>query len=144
MADEEKKIFIDEGWKAQVEREREEARLAAEQAPAEDEGDDEAGEAPTLFQGLVQTLAAQALFALGAMGPQDGKQVYVDLVESKHCIDTVQMLREKTEGNLSPEESGQLAEILAELQRVYVVRAQQVQEAALRQGMPNASKPPRA
>lgn len=139
MADEEPRIFIDEDWKAQVLREKEAARAqaaAAAQTPETGASKDEAGERepePSSFASLVQSLAMQALFALGAIVPKDAKQVYVDIQEAKYWIDTLMMLREKTKGNLTPEEQGLLTSTLSELQHGYVVRAQQVHEAAMKQ-----------
>ncbi len=138
MADE-KKIFIDEGWKSQVEREREETRLAGEQADEEtvEQGEEEAPDGPqmdpTSMTGLVTSLATQALFALGIIAPRDAQEVSVDIAGAKMMIDTLLMLREKTEGNLSEEEAGHMTETLGELQRFYVARAQQMQEAALKE-----------
>ena len=152
MANEERKIIIDEGWKAQVEREREEARVAsasvAEPQPAAEiatAGIDDTGEAeltpgeigpgeiePSSFEGLISGLGAQAMMALGLLVEEGQKQVYVDLALAKHLIDTMMMLREKTKGNLTQHESTMLTRILADLQHAFAARAQQVQESALR------------
>mgnify|MGYP001766472333 FL=1 len=75
----------------------------------------------------------QGLIALGVIGPKDAKEVYVDIASARFIIDTLMMLREKTSGNLTPDETGHLSSALAELQRFYVARAQQVQEPALKQ-----------
>lgn len=158
MADE-PKIFIDEGWKAQVQREREEAaRKAAEEAQRkaeEAERNSQAvsvpGEAPPLealdgeyaeeeeegpveasFMTLVASMATQAMFSLGVMAAPGARQVMVNLDQAKFSIDTLEMLQEKTRGNLTEEEQGGLAEAIAELQRIYVARLQQWQEQTLR------------
>ena len=140
MADDEKKIIIDEDWKAQVQREKEEAakntvepqeQPEAAEAAADLPGAD--GAPPPPFMQLVQSLMVQGMYALGLIAPQDSKQVMVNLNEAQMVIDMLTALREKTEGNLDPEESGQLAEALSELQRIYLVRAQQVQESTMRQ-----------
>lgn len=136
MADEEPKIFIDEDWKAQVQREKEKAlsEAAQKETPADQPAEGEPGEEPeSLFQVLVTSLAAQAMYALGMVAPPDSQQVMVDLGQAKFVVDSLIMLREKTEGHLTPAEQGHLAEILGELQRIYVYRAQQVQEAQMRQ-----------
>jgi hypothetical protein len=153
MADEERKLFIDEDWKAKVQREKELARQQAEQKTASPEaGSAAAGagagaaaseEAPgqeggsgeqedSLFLGLVQSLAAQAMYALGLIAEPGAQQVMVDLGQAKYVVDTLMMLRDKTQGHLTPVEQGQLTEALGELQRLYVLRAQQVQEQTLR------------
>lgn len=149
MASEERKIIIDEGWKAQVEREREEARVAsasvagpppaAEVATAniDAEVDLDAELAPddiepSSFEGLISGLGAQAMMALGLLLEEGQKQVYVDLPLAKHLIDSMMMLREKTKGNLTQHESTILTRIVADLQHAFAARAQQVQESALR------------
>jgi hypothetical protein len=66
----------------------------------------------------------------------------VNLDEARYCIDTLVMLREKTAGNLTDEERGILTQTLSELQQVYVVRAQQVQEATMKQAGIDLRKPP--
>lgn len=151
MPDEGPKIFVDEDWKARVQREKEEAarkQAVASEAPAqaaeaqpdaaatpseEKPAAEGAGMPEANFDALVASLATQAMFALGVIAPRDSKQVYIDLDQAQYMIDTLAMLREKTKGNLSPEESGRLNEALAELQQVYVARVHQFQEAQLRQ-----------
>jgi len=133
MADDDKpKIIIDEDWKNQVQREKEEARKKSEEAPKpEEKAAPEAEEAS--FEGLVSGLAMQAMIALGVLAPRDAKEVMIDLRGAKYVIDLLIVLRDKTKGNLTPEEQGYLAESLADLQQTYVLRSQQLQEAALRQ-----------
>lgn len=151
---EEKKIIIDEGWKDQVRREKEEAaRKAAEaekqtasdaNAEAGADGPDDAAlddaaldaeaeaEEATPFMALVQSLATQALLFLGYI-PQPGSQeVMVDLGQSRMVIDMLVDLHGKTAGNLNADEEAMLAEAVSELQRAFVVRSQQVQEAELK------------
>ena len=142
MADEEKKVFIDEDWKAQVAREKEEALAKSSEksdAPTAEKPGEPDAEAPeegpveANFTGLVNSLATQGLLALGVIAPQDAREVYVDIASARFVIDTLMMLREKTQGNLTEEEAGHLTNALAELQRIYVARAQQVQEHAMKQ-----------
>jgi uncharacterized protein DUF1844 len=140
MAEDEPKIFIDEDWKAQVQREREQV---------DSEADDEAGEAATgadnaedglgpedvaqsPFLALVTSLATQCMFALGVIHDPNEEQVRVDIGQAKILVDMLMALREKTQGNLTEQEEGHLTQAVAELQRIYVVRAQQVQEAELK------------
>ena len=135
MPDEEPKIIIDEDWKSQVQREKEQVEESDEAAPAADTGESEPeadGKPPEAdFLSLVNTLAAQTMFSLGLIGPPDAKEVSVDIEGAKFLIDTILMLRDKTKGNLTEEEEGAMSEAVSELQRAYVIRAQQVQEAAL-------------
>ena len=132
MAEEGPKIIIDEGWKAQVEREREEALKPVEKSA--DEADPELAEAGmSLFDYLVSTLAAQTMFSLGLVAEEGQEKVVVDLGTANHLIDSLMMLREKTKGNLSEDEEKNLNEAVSELQRVFAARAQQAREAALQQ-----------
>ena len=136
--DDQPKIIIDEDWKARVEREKEEAKKAQEEAAqqetpgAETSEDANAAEDAASFGGLVSGLAMQAMMSLGVLAPRDAKEIQVDLQGAKFIIDTLIVLREKTKGNLTPDEQGFLAESLAELQQTFVLRSQQLQEAALR------------
>ena len=68
MSQDEPKIFIDEDWKAQVQREKEQALKATEASgeaePAEAEAE-AAEEGDSRFLVLVSSLATQAMYALG-------------------------------------------------------------------------------
>lgn len=138
MADnkDEKKIFIDEDWKSQVEREREQARAPKDTSQADaavPEGEEDLKQAGlTLFDYLVSTLAAQTMMALGLVAEEGQTQVMVDLGGARHLIDSLMMLREKTNGNLTADETANLNEAISELQRVFAVRATQVREAQLK------------
>ena len=130
MSEEEPKIIIDEDWKSQVERERS-AEVENESA-AEAKPEDELTEAGlTLFDHLISTLAAQTISALGLLAQEGQERVVVDLNYAKHVIDSLMMLREKTKGNLSKDETKNLDEAISELQRVFAARATQSHEAAL-------------
>lgn len=138
MSDE-AKILIDEDWKAQVQREREAAHKDIEepQAAAGDvEGQAEEGHPgmpPASFDTLVASLATEAMLALGLIVPPGQDQVYIDLDSAKFNIDLLEVLREKTKGNLDPTEEGNLTQAVAQMQQAYVARMQQYQEMALRQ-----------
>ncbi len=138
MSDEEPKIFVDEGWKARVEREKEEARKSADETeskPAEGRSESASAEKQqplTPFASLVSMLGTQGMFSLGILAPRDAKEVMIDLEHAKFIIDALMTLRDKTKGNLTSEEQGQLTEITAQLQRVFTMRAQQIQEAELK------------
>lgn len=143
MSGDDPKIFIDEDWKAQVQREKEEAKSAPPEETGKAADEDEAEPLKVTFSTHIQTLATQCAFALGLVTPQDSNQVMVDLEEARFIMDILAMLREKTKGNLTPEEDGMLTQILGQLQQVYMVRAQQVQESALRQSGIHLDQPHR-
>jgi hypothetical protein len=139
MADEDRKLFIDEDWKAQVQREREEAeRKAQESGEPAPEGEQQGGPTPpqqegTPFMALVQSLATQCLLSLGVIAPKDVKEVYVDLGQARLLVDMLVDLRAKTEGNLAAEEQAMLDETVSELQRIFMMRSQQAQDETLRE-----------
>jgi hypothetical protein len=113
------KLIIDEDWKSQAQAEKE--RLQAEMERKQQQ--EERGEGtmpPASFPLLVSTMATQALLFLGQMpNPLTGK-VEVHLDQARHFIDTLQMLQQKTKGNLTAEESQMLNEVLHELRMAYV------------------------
>ncbi|MBP8130228.1 MAG: DUF1844 domain-containing protein [Candidatus Hydrogenedentes bacterium] len=129
MPEESPKIIVDESWKARVQREREETKAPAD-APTPGDEPPGAPEGPS-FDALVSGLAMQAMLALGFIAPRDAEQVVIDLNEAKYTIDLMLVLRDKTKGNLTPQESGRLTTTIAELQQGYVARVQQVQESAM-------------
>lgn len=145
MADEERKIITDDDWKARVQREKEEAQRKAEAEKSQASGGEAesgtagqegqgGGESDDLFMSLLGSLVTQAMYALGMVPQQEGQQqVQVDITTAKQLIDMLIMLRSKTQGNLTSEESSQLDEAISELQRVFVTRQKQVQEAKLKQ-----------
>jgi hypothetical protein len=120
---EQPKIVVDEDWKSRVRAEREAAKQARTPASpdAKPAGDAAAGRVPPAsFEVLVSTLVAQALTAMGKLpDPIQGHSVVrPDL--AKHCIDTLDMLEEKTKGNLTKDEAGMLQEVLYQLRMTFV------------------------
>jgi hypothetical protein len=70
--------------------------------------------------GLFMMLASSAVVALGqAPDPLTGER-QMDLAQAADAIDLLLLLRQKTEGNRSPEESRILDELLYDLQLRYV------------------------
>lgn len=136
MSDEEKKIIIDEDWKSKVQKEKEELqkKLAEEKAkkPESDETSPEEPITPS-FETIVGILTTDAMLALGVIAPPGSQQVIIDLEQAQFFIDLLIILRDKTKGNLSPQEEGVINNSIAQLQEIYVVRHQQYQEAQLRQ-----------
>lgn len=118
---EEKKIIIDEDWKSQVEREREQVREQDQKQPAGGAaaaGTPKMPEASMTF--LISTLSAQVLASLGQFpDPVIGKPV-VRLDYAKLNIDTLAILQEKTQGNLTEDEAQLLEQTVHELRMLYV------------------------
>jgi len=131
--EEEPKLIIDEDWKSQVEREREElkkeeANESSDSAAAEGE---EAAEGelppppPATFSFLVTTLASQAMAALGQIPGDDGQPLPVNLDYARHFIDLISTLEEKTKGNLDEEESSFVEQTLHQMRMMFVAVKQQ-------------------
>ncbi len=72
------------------------------------------------FTSLIFSLSSSALFHLGEVAdPQTGEKKK-DLPLAKHTIDTIAMLKEKTAGNLTDEESRFLDSVLSDIRWRYV------------------------
>lgn len=67
----------------------------------------------------------QSLMALGEIPyPNTGKK-QADLPQAQYLIDTLQMLSDKTRGNLTEQESGELNTLLYELRMKFVQKKQE-------------------
>ena len=72
------------------------------------------------FNSLIFSLSSSALFHLGEIAdPQTGKTLK-DFPLAKHSIDTIAMLKEKSKGNLTEEESKFIESVLTDLRWRYV------------------------
>lgn len=113
--DEKSKIIVDGDWKEQVQKEKEQLK---KQPTEKTNPKDELPAAS--FSNLMLSLGTQTMAALGQFGePKDGK-VEVALDQAKHIIDTMVMLKEKTEGNLTTEEASMLENMLHQLRMLYL------------------------
>ena len=76
------------------------------------------------FNSLIFSLSSSALLHLGDIAdPQSGEK-RKDIPLAKHTIDTIAMLQEKTQGNLTEEEEKFLESILTDLRWRYVKAAE--------------------
>lgn len=125
---EQPKIIVDDDWKSQAQAEK--ARLA-EESKAREAKPAEGGAPDRIeFVDLVRMLATQALMYLGAFpDPQTGKAV-VSLEYARLHIDLMDVVEEKTKGNLSDEEQKMLAGTLHELRTQYVEIAKAIKKAS--------------
>ena len=119
------KIIVDEDWKSQVEREKNQAaQPPAENVPNEPTESSVAHDESELpdanFPMLVTMLATQALVALGQLPGGEGESPKVQKPVAKHFIDLLGVLETKTAGNLQPEEAKMLREILHNLRMTFV------------------------
>ena len=125
MSDEAPKLHIDSDWKAQAQAEKErlaekEAARASHAGGVAGGGEGEGELPPANFRTLVATLASQAMMGLGAYGDPQSGRVVIDVAGAQFAIDLLGVIEEKTKGNLTPEESEELKEVLAHLRARFV------------------------
>lgn len=84
----------------------------------------------TDFAAFVLGLASNAMLHLGAMPHPDTNKAELDLPLAQHNIQLLQMLREKTDGNLDPEEDALLGKLLYDLRLRYVETAKAARAAS--------------
>jgi len=100
---------VDESWKDAVEKEKKE------------KGDDSSfGPPEPSFGFFVTTLAIQASIFLGVLENPATNKKEENLSQAKFIIDTLDMLKTKTAGNLNQEEANVLDNVLYELKMTYV------------------------
>jgi len=72
------------------------------------------------FYTFCLSLGSSAFVHLGVVPHPESQKVEVELVLAKQTIDILGMLQEKTRGNLSPEETKFLENLLLDLRLAYV------------------------
>ncbi len=80
------------------------------------------------FTAFVMSLNTSALFHLGEISDPATGEKQQDLVLVKHTIDTIELLEEKTKGNLTDEEQDLLRNALYDLKMRYVAKVSQQSE----------------
>ena len=101
----------DEGWKEAVEKEKEALKRENKFLPPEPD-----------FNFFITTLSLQASIALGVVPNPATNKTEEDLTQAKFLIDTLAMLKEKTKGNLTAEETNLLENLLYELRMQYIAK----------------------
>jgi len=120
--EQEKKIIVDEDWKQEAQKEKE-ILAAQEEAEKKDTPEEEKSHGPLPegnFAALISMLTTQALFAMGLLQMKGQEERKPDLEMAKYNIDMLQVLEEKTKGNLTEEEATVLENTLNELRMGYV------------------------
>ena len=120
--EQEKKIIIDENWKQEAQKEKE-ILVAQEEAEKKDEPEEEKSHGPLPegnFAALISMLTTQALFAMGMLQMKGQEERKPDLELAKYNIDMLEIIEEKTKGNLTEEEETVLVNTLNELRMGYV------------------------
>ena len=77
------------------------------------------------FTAFVMSLNTSALFHLGEISDPATGDKQQDMVLVKHTIDTLQLLEDKTKGNLTDEEQEILKNVLYDLKMRYVAKVSQ-------------------
>jgi hypothetical protein len=113
---------VDDSWKDQVTREKGNAP-EPRSVPAESSAKKTAAKTLKPFVSLLSSLGYQAMFHLGEIPNPDTQQPEINLEAAKEIIDLLLSLKEKTEGNLSPEEAEIFRTLLPELQLKFSQRA---------------------
>lgn len=72
------------------------------------------------FSFFITTLSLQASISLGQIANPATNKTEIDLIQAKFIIDTLDMLKDKTSGNLNPDELRLLDNLLYELKNVYL------------------------
>jgi hypothetical protein len=121
MAEEEKKIIIDEDWKKEAQKEKEVLAAQEKAEKKKTQASRRAGRSLPKgdFAALVNMLTTQTLFALGLL-EIEGQHREPDLYLAKYNIDMLEALAEKTKGNLTKDEAKFLENTLHEIRMGYV------------------------
>ncbi len=100
---------IDQSWKERAEKEKETLKQEGAFVPPEPD-----------FNFFISTLSLQASIFLGVIPNPATNKAEPDLPQAKFIIDTLGMLKDKTKGNLTAEESTLLENLLYELRLQYI------------------------
>lgn len=96
------------------------ARQAARREAATAYADARGKSTPIDFASFVMSLATQALMQLGEVDPPEGLEMPIDTEIARQTIDILGLLRDKTKGNLDPQEEHLMEEMLHSLRMSYI------------------------
>lgn len=138
MADE-KKIIVDEDWKTRVAAEKEELERQ-QHAPAGDADSPSAAPSrahtelpampPASFELLVTTLITEAMIGLGQLPHPLTQELHRDVEQARYAIDMLDVLAEKTKGNLTSLEDRFLRDTLHQLRMAFVAVSGQASDSS--------------
>jgi len=100
---------VDETWKERAKKEKGDKQKTAEAPPRE-----------INFSLFISSLGMQTLMHLGEITNPFTKKKEKDLTQAKQTIDIISVLKDKTKGNLTEDESKILNSLLYELRMKYV------------------------
>jgi len=110
-------LHIDSDWKTEAAKEKE--RLAEQERRSAGTAGAGGVGAPNFLE-LLNLLAIQAAVSLGGYRGPGGERIPANPAAAKHHIDLLDVLDQKTKGNLTEEEKRALDSILYELRLQYV------------------------
>ena len=127
--EQEKRIYVDEDWKSRVTAEKEAARQKTEGAG--EEGEQGAGGPspaelggeqfpPASFEMLITALATEAMMGMGQIPHPVTGQTQPNLSQARYAIDMLEVLQEKTKGNLEDREDTALGDLLHQLRMAFI------------------------
>ena len=116
---------VDESWKDNVKKEKEAVESTAQPSAKSEPNAEEPSHPEPSFSSLITTLGMQAFVALGEFQDHAAAEhaASVDLAQAKSLIDLLQILSEKTKGNLTVDETAMLQEILYGLQMKFIEKS---------------------
>ncbi len=133
MSDKEKKIIIDEDWKSQVEAEK---AAATEQPSGDPEASapdpepsqiddpsanpDDPPMPPASIGMLMSSLATEALISMGQFPHPATGETIKKPNQAQYLIDTLDVIKQKTAGNLDKEEADALDDVLHQLRMAFI------------------------
>ena len=107
---------VDESWKTSVDKEKD---LNSDTGEAGDPQPPEPN-----FHFFVSTLGMQTLVALGEIPNPATHEKKTDVGQARYLIDLIQMLSDKTKGNLSKDEEAMIQDLLYQLRMKFVEKTQ--------------------
>jgi hypothetical protein len=120
MSDEDSgsRLHIDSDWKTEAALEKE--RLTQQETEAAKDGGASSPPGTPSIAELVNLLAMQAVVTLGGYQGPGGETIPPNYDVAKHHIDLLDVLDQKTKGNLTDDEKRMLNTVLYELRAQYV------------------------
>ena len=90
----------------------------------EGQADEDYDEGPANFATLVSYLSTTAMFQLGLLPGPGGERIPADFANARRTIDLLEVLQQKTQGNLTEDEARMIQEVLYELRLSFVEASQ--------------------
>lgn len=114
-------VVRDKRFTAQKEEEKVSSGEERREEPVKEEVPEAEGPLPEInFTSLILSLSTSALIQLGEVEDPFTQKQSKNLPSAKQTIDLIGMLKEKTKGNLTPEEEKMIEQILFDLRMRYV------------------------